>query len=186
MKDFVNPGPGLNWFCLMKIHAQHNQWEAKRRTGCNCCTWLLTGNGARDRQSENHSPPVTLAWRTFHLRHQRTDVSSSRLTRGSSRLEPREKCVIREFFCQASHTSDSVLSGSALACTWSPEPKPLLLKVNCLKYGRLFPLRKKKYTLIVSLTILGLCLTILTYFLTILRKKVWTEKVNFFLILWWK
>lgn len=134
----------------MKIHAQHNQWEAKRRTGCNCCMWLLTGNGARDRQSENHSPPVTLAWQTFHLRHQRTDVSSSRLTRGSSRLEPREKCVIREFFCQASHTSDSVLSRSALACTWSPEPKPLLLKVNCLKYGRLFTLRKKKYMLIVT------------------------------------
>ncbi len=129
----------------MKIYAQLNQWEAKRRAGCNCCTLFLTGQRVKALSSRHLG----------HLRHQRTDVSSCRLTRGSSRLGKvrHQRGVLPGF----SHLWQ---------CVWAQAH-------FCWRYGSLFPPITVTFYFTIQtlspLTILGLYLTILTYFLTILR-----------------
>jgi len=88
-----------------------------------------------DRQSKSHSSPMTLAW------HFTSDIIGLTLAPEGLQGDPPEKCVIGEFLWQASHTSDSVLPGLALANR--PEPdntsvwKWIALRFTTLTFLRL-------------------------------------------------
>ncbi len=89
LECFVNPGP--EWKHTHNITSEKPNGE--RAVTAARDSW-------QDREWK-HSPPVTLAT---------SDISGLTLAPAGLHGDPSdwEKCVIREVFCQASHTSDSV------------------------------------------------------------------------------
>lgn len=164
----------------MKIHAQHNQWEAKWRTGC--CMWFRCYYWQETVRETDRAKATLLPW-PWPGQHYTSDISWLTFAPAGLQGDPpdwsRGKSASSGSFSARLPTPLTVCRLDRL---WPvPDhlsPSTLLLKINCLKYGSLFPLGKKKIKAIVTFYI-----TIQTFFLTTKSLHLTNQIFFFFTIL---